>query len=187
MEEKERLRQTVSAALAGLTAAQKQDESRDLVQQLDERASCRFEVILATWPLADEPDIVPFLAQWSASGGRLAFPRTGPGRSLTFHIVSSLEGPWERRSFGLREPLESAPLWTPGPPTLCLVPGLAFARADQGGCWRLGRGAGYYDRWLQANGAHVNSWGVGFSVQGVQEVPVEPHDRRLDGLVLAKG
>ena len=60
---------------------------------------------------------------------------------------------------------------------MILVPGLAFDL--RGG--RLGRGRGYYDRFLAgATGLRV---GVCFEDQIVADVPLEPHDLRMDFVV----
>jgi 5-formyltetrahydrofolate cyclo-ligase len=142
--------------------------------------------VLATLPLSQEPDVTGALTGWLARGKRLALARTGPNRTLDFLEVTSLDGPWEPRPYGLREPPRTCPAWVPGEPTLCLVPGLGFAPASPG-FGRLGRGAGYYDRWLGAHGASVFALGWGFSVQRLDEVPVEVHDRRLDGWLGPEG
>lgn len=47
---------------------------------------------------------------------------------------------------------------------------------------RLGYGAGYYDRFLEAHPA-VMKIGVAFSCQEITEVPAEPFDIRLDVIV----
>jgi 5-formyltetrahydrofolate cyclo-ligase len=60
-----------------------------------------------------------------------------------------------------------------------LVPGVAFTRAGQ----RLGRGGGYYDRLLSALPAKAVRLGVCFELQIVDELPSEPHDMRVDGVV----
>lgn len=61
--------------------------------------------------------------------------------------------------------------------TLLFVPGVGFSSDGH----RLGQGLGFYDRFLERfRGCSV---GVGFSCQ-LAEVPIEPHDQRLDGLVL---
>ena len=60
---------------------------------------------------------------------------------------------------------------------LILVPGLAF---DKSGA-RLGRGRGFYDRFLAGiTGFRV---GVCFDWQLVESVPVEAHDIRMDAVV----
>lgn len=106
---------------------------------------------------------------------------------MDFGQVTDFSGPWETKPYGMREPPASAPAWTPGRPTLLLVPGLAFAAAPGGGAWRLGRGAGYYDRWLARFGMDVFSLGVGLSVQTEDWVPLEPHDQRIDGWLVPGG
>ena len=70
-----------------------------------------------------------------------------------------------------------------------LVPGLAFDR--WGG--RLGRGAGFYDRFLaslragRAAGTRVALMGVCFEEQWTQRVPTEPHDVRVDWVATPRG
>ena len=78
-------------------------------------------------------------------------------------------------------PLVDGPFGVPtsdGPVIACrtaFFPGLAFDRA--GG--RLGYGGGYYDRWAERF-ASVTTIGLGFDVQRVDQVPMQPHDRPLD-------
>jgi 5-formyltetrahydrofolate cyclo-ligase len=61
-----------------------------------------------------------------------------------------------------------------------LVPGVAFD--PDGG--RLGRGGGFYDRFLQHVSASCVTVGVCVAGQVVESVPREPHDVRV-GSVLA--
>ena len=121
-------------------------------------------------PLAGEPDT---LDPWP-DDKRIALPRVS-GENLVFHWVARRE---ELRtgSFGILEPAEEAP--AAGKEfDLILIPGLAFDL--RGG--RLGRGKGFYDRFLAgARGIRV---GVCFEDQIVGDVPAEPHDLRMDFLV----
>ncbi len=57
-----------------------------------------------------------------------------------------------------------------------IVPGLAFDKRNN----RVGRGGGFYDRFLQAFGAETPKIGLAFSFQVVQEVPHESHDVPLN-------
>ena len=57
---------------------------------------------------------------------------------------------------------------------LVIVPGVAFTADGR----RLGHGKGYYDRFLVGTTAHTV--GACFAEQLVDELPVEPHDVRLD-------
>ncbi|HEY8393946.1 MAG TPA: 5-formyltetrahydrofolate cyclo-ligase, partial [Thermaerobacter sp.] len=63
-----------------------------------------------------------------------------------------------------------------------LIPGLAFDR--QG--WRLGRGAGYYDRFLAA---WRGAWRVGVAPERFvfPRLPRDAHDRRMDWVVTEAG
>lgn len=86
----------------------------------------------------------------------------------------------EVRRHGVPEPA----LGTPARPRTLravLVPGLAF---DRGGA-RLGRGGGFYDRFLEGVGRPAGPIliGVCFEAQLVERVPVEAHDYRVDRLV----
>jgi 5-formyltetrahydrofolate cyclo-ligase len=65
-------------------------------------------------------------------------------------------------------------------PDVLLVPGLAFDKSRN----RLGRGRGYYDRYLQSfSGIKV---GVCFELQLVDKVPVDEFDVELDYLITEK-
>ena len=61
---------------------------------------------------------------------------------------------------------------------LIVVPGMAF---DPDG-HRLGRGKGYYDRFL-AQHPNVYTIGICFNFQLLPEVPSEPHDRIMDEVI----
>jgi 5-formyltetrahydrofolate cyclo-ligase len=62
---------------------------------------------------------------------------------------------------------------------LILVPGLAFTSE---GC-RLGRGSGYYDRFLSKIPGTTFKVGVCFDFQFLAELPHEPHDVKMDVVV----
>ena len=55
---------------------------------------------------------------------------------------------------------------------LVIVPGLAFDLKGN----RLGRGAGYYDRFLKILAPEVPSIGLAFGFQIVEDIPVHLHD-----------
>ena len=61
---------------------------------------------------------------------------------------------------------------------LGLALGMAFDREGH----RLGRGRGYYDRFL-AQHPQVHTIGLCFDFQLVPEVPCEPHDRVIDEIL----
>lgn len=80
--------------------------------------------------------------------------------------------------FGIREPAADRPV-PPQAIDLIVVPALAYDRRGN----RLGRGGGFYDRFLAQPGLRAVTCGVAFSEQLVDRVPVGPHDRRVNLLV----
>lgn len=90
--------------------------------------------------------------------------------------------------FGILEPppdlrVDSRRVVAPAALDLLLLPGLAFDR--QGG--RLGHGRGYFDRLLADTRQDAVKAGLAFECQLVEEVPMAPHDVRLDVVVTEKG
>lgn len=123
--------------------------------------------VCAFCALPGEPDV---LDPWPLDK-QIALPRM-EGDELMFHWVSSREGLVAGR-FGVLEPEPDA-LPAGCDFDLILVPGMAFD--PSGG--RLGRGRGYYDRFLSRASGVVA--GVCFDEQLIGEVPIDPHDIRMD-------
>ncbi|MGH8058795.1 MAG: 5-formyltetrahydrofolate cyclo-ligase [Candidatus Entotheonellia bacterium] len=65
---------------------------------------------------------------------------------------------------------------------LVLVPGVAFDA--QGG--RLGFGAGFYDRLLAGLPRDIPKLGMAFDFQVLPQLPRQPHDMTLDGIVMER-
>jgi 5-formyltetrahydrofolate cyclo-ligase len=79
-------------------------------------------------------------------------------------------------AFGIMAPRSPNPL--AAAPDVCLTPGLAFTvRGD-----RLGRGAGYYDRFLAERPA-MTSVALGLDEQVVEQIPMGPNDHRVSMIV----
>jgi 5-formyltetrahydrofolate cyclo-ligase len=79
--------------------------------------------------------------------------------------------------WGIREP--DGDRVDPATVDLVVVPGVAFTLAGD----RLGHGKGYYDRVLA--GSNAPTVGACFTEQIVDELPVEPHDVRLQHVIHA--
>ena len=63
-------------------------------------------------------------------------------------------------------------------PDVLFVPLVAFSPDGR----RLGQGGGHYDRWLAAH-PDTLAIGLAWDVQEVGDLPLEPHDQRLDAVV----
>lgn len=119
-------------------------------------------------------------AAWR-DGRRTAFPRV-EGATLAWHEVHA----WSQFSpgaFGIPEPPERLDRVGPHEVDLWVVPGVAFTA--HGG--RLGRGGGFYDRALGDRRPASPVFGVAFTVQVLDALPLEPHDLRVDQVVTMAG
>lgn len=129
-------------------------------------------VVSGFWPLTGEIDIRPLLFALHERGHAVVLPVTPKrGLPLTFRVWRPGDVLIAER-FGTMRPIGEERL-----PDFLLVPLLAFDR--RGG--RLGYGAGYYDRTLAGLGP-VFALGCAFAAQEVAEVPMGPHDARLDAV-----
>ena len=145
--------------------------SRQLAKQLRGCPLWKSSVSIAAFSaLPGEPDA---LDPWPG-GKRIALPRVCGGE-LIFHWVVCRED-LQPGKFGILEPAADA-AEARKEFHLILVPGLAFDL--RGG--RLGRGKGYYDRFLA--GSRGLRMGICFEDQIVDNVPSEAHDLRMDFVV----
>lgn len=132
-----------------------------------------------------EMDAVPLARALMTQGFQLALP-------VTVHRAAPLVfrrwapgDPLELDQAGCPAPLELAGETTPD---LIITPLLAFDRS--GG--RLGQGGGYYDRTLQGLRARdgapdIAVVGLAYAVQELDNLPMDAHDQRLDGVLTEFG
>ena len=120
-------------------------------------------------PLLDRPELGPF-----------ALTRTPErGLTLTLHPAG---GRSETHRYGFAQPTADAPVIDDREVAVVLVPGLLFDRS--GG--RLGRGAGYYDRFLARLGPGVALVGVTGGLV-VERLPTDEHDVAMTHLADSRG
>jgi 5-formyltetrahydrofolate cyclo-ligase len=112
-----------------------------------------------------------------ATGRPVFYPVANPGSAgLIFNSVRALED-LRRGHFGIPEPrigerLDASRIAR----AVVFVPGLAFSATGH----RLGRGGGFYDRFLASAEPGVTTVGLGYSFQFLEWLPKELWDRRLD-------
>ena len=124
-------------------------------------------------PLADEPDLLPVM---DLLPGRVwYFPQIADD-TMSFHRVASLAEDLTPGAFGIPEPKPSIPPAEPGSIQAFFCPGLAFEKSGGG---RLGRGKGYYDRYLGQCDQAALRVGVTFPERLVNDTFAEPHDVRM--------
>jgi len=148
----------------------------------------RAGVVLCFLSMPHELDTSGILQGAHGSGKRIAVPRIQGDVIRFFYLPAGAPpdaGKLPRDRWGIPVP---RPEWEPlglrpGTRVLVAAPGLAFDRAGN----RLGRGKGFYDRFLQGARAALHgdlaTIGVCFSEQLLEDVPHTERDQRLDGVV----
>lgn len=182
-EAKATLRRELRARLKAMSAASRREESVQICEHLSALPAWRdASSVLAFVPTASEPDVWPAIRAAHAAGRIICLPRFDP-ETNTYRpcLVSDLDADLCVGPYGIREPGAHCPEWSGKALDLILVPGLGF---DGSGA-RLGRGKGYYDR-LLAGGTGCKC-GVAFEAQMIPELPMEPHDVRLDLVITPSG
>ncbi len=167
-----------------MTPDQREAESRAICDRaMNWQPLAAAGCVLAYMPMASEVDIRPMIEALLGRGVTVCLPRVEWGSQQMAPVpIGDLErdlGPSER---GVRQPRADIAPADARSVQVVVVPGLAFD--NEGG--RLGRGGGFYDRWLADRADGVLTLGVAFACQVVERVPMEPHDRRVDAVVTAK-
>jgi 5-formyltetrahydrofolate cyclo-ligase len=179
--DKNKLRKEVKEKLSKIAKQEYEQYSYQLAQRLyNEESWKKAGTIGITVSRFPEPDTLQIIRRAWEEGKRVAVPKCFPAdRRMEFRMLSSfLE--LESVYYGLLEPIESlTEKIEPEEIAVTIVPGLAYSS----GGLRLGFGGGYYDRWLA--GYDGNTIALAFRMQMVAELPVEPHDKKIDMIITA--
>ncbi|MEM7621902.1 MAG: 5-formyltetrahydrofolate cyclo-ligase [Planctomycetota bacterium] len=186
--EKQRLRAEVRERLGSLSPEQQSTASDSAAKAL--RTSTMWtrntHAVLAYLSLPDELSVDALFDD----------PRPGPPlpricapsidwaqHRMTPRVILSVETGTRRTRHGVREPRPDAKAVQPSDLGIVLVPGIAFDRCGR----RLGRGAGFYDRFLATLPQHTHTVGVCFASQVVGRVPTAAHDVGVRMLLTEEG
>ncbi len=173
-------RTALMAARNALTAA----EHRTIGRAIEGRLTAEFPLLASRlvgfyWPIRREFDPLPLVRRLIAAGGRAALPVVmGKGMPLEFRAWQ----PDTRMAVGVYD----IPYPADGPavlPEAMLVPLLGF----DGACFRLGYGAGFYDRTFASFRAKPLAIGIGFELGRLDTIHPQPHDIPMDAVVSEAG
>lgn len=161
---------------------------RALPRTVDDGALCRYVLesewfrqamtIMAYTAIPPEVDLSPVLEAILAAGKTLIMPRCEADGMMTARRIDDL-GQLTSGTYGIPEPNSDAPVVSAAEIDLILVPGMAFDASGR----RLGRGKGYYDRFL----SDFHGKTMGICGQLMEEIPVEQHDITMDAVAVDRG
>ena len=178
--DKQQIRRTMRQQNRALTSEERREASERIFSRLTAEALGEgVRCVAAFCALADEPMTERWLAEWARQGLRMVVPRV-EGDEMQFYDWSPQTQ--AAGAFGIDEPTPEAVRCAPSEIDLMVVPGVAFTPC--GG--RLGRGRGYYDRYLSQEGFRAFCVGVCFACQQRGDIPAEAHDKRVDAVISAK-
>ncbi len=141
--------------------------------------------VLVYFALPFEVNIDSLIQNWLVNGVVVAAPRVDwSGATMTAARLTNLSTGLISGRHGTREP-SGAQLVDPEQIDLAVIPGLAFDA--EGG--RLGRGGGFYDRFLAElrRVSDASLVGVAFDEQIVPRIPMEEHDVPVQTVVTPSG
>lgn len=174
--EKQDIRREVRQRIKALSPEERLAEARsifDKVEALDRFREAECVAVFVAMP--DEVPTKETLKRWLDMGKRVVVPRV-EGDIMRFYDYSP-----ERivvGAYGIEEPVGDEEV-APSAIDLIIVPARAYTLAGA----RLGRGGGFYDKYMSLDGFRAYKVGVAFSCQIFDELPTDKHDILVDRVV----
>lgn len=175
MNTKKEIRQQVRTLKKQLTAKQCHAYSLGAMQRLQQLpAFQQAQVVMAYYPLPDELSTLSLLNQWKDKK-TILLPVIEED-DIHLRVYTGDES-LQVGAYGINEPI--GPFFTDYDNIdLVIVPGMAFTSEGA----RMGRGKGYYDRFLPKVPRALKV-GVCYPCQLVDFIPEEEHDIRMDDVI----
>jgi len=127
-----------------------------------------------------EVETLSMIKQARKIGKTIVLPYILKQEKQLLPVISRSDENWELGPYGIKQPFYNPELCLdPEAIDLCVVPGVAFDRTRH----RLGRGAGYYDRFLPTLSPRTHTVGLAFQFQMFDCLPTQAHDVPLSHLV----
>jgi len=143
------------------------------------------KAIMVYYPLKGEVNLLGIVRK-ALNKKEVCFPVIDlKNKNLVPYIVGDLERDFVKGPYGVREPdIKKTRQYPVENLDLVFVPGIAFSPSK----YRLGRGGGFYDRFIKTLSKGTKTIGVAFDCQIINDLPVSiPHDERVDFVVTESG
>ena len=136
------------------------------------------DTILMYHSLPDEVNTHSALAQLLAMGKKVFLPKVVSDTEMTIHEYTGADSLQPSEPYGILEPTTPELSIINCQLSIAIVPGMAFDRQGH----RLGRGKGYYDRFLSQI-PNIYKIGVCFPFQMLESIPSESTDVVMDEVI----
>lgn len=173
-QEKMRLRELLSQKRRMLTPEMVHENSNKLVALIEHLPAFQSaQTVLIYYPIRNEIDVLSLIKKYKQT------------KTFLFPVVqnkSMIACPYDgnekmhRGKYNIPEPTT---LPYDGKIDLTIVPGVAFDAKGN----RLGRGGGYYDRYITTTKSHSLLVGVGYDFQIIDKVPTNILDKHMDYVI----
>jgi 5-formyltetrahydrofolate cyclo-ligase len=140
------------------------------------------KTILFYASFAGEVDTFEMIQQALEIGKQIALPIVKEKeRNIIPALINNLEKDLECGKYGIKQPKEDAKFVDLDKIDMVVVPGVAFDKQNN----RLGRGEGYYDRFLKKLSPNSYSVGLAFDFQVVDSLPVSETDIAVSRVIVS--
>jgi len=182
--DKAAIRRQLRETLAAMPDADRQTKSLAATAFLSaspEFAAAR--IVMLYLSTAQEMDTAPLALKCWQSGKTVVVPKVSWDQRRMMPVeITSLQTRMTTTGPGVREPVFGHPMPL-NLVDLVIVPGLGFTSTGH----RIGRGMGFYDRFLAQHEFIGISCGMGFEDQVLSDIPVLDHDMPLSMLCTDRG
>ncbi|MGC9453596.1 MAG: 5-formyltetrahydrofolate cyclo-ligase [Phycisphaerae bacterium] len=178
--DKQSIRKQVQATLTAMDAVELRRRSEKVCERISRLEEFRrAEVVMAYLPIVAEVDVEPLILHAWDAGKTVLAPRVHwKHRRITPTVLNSLRDGLAEGRYGVREPL-GGEVFDIERIDLVIVPAVAYDRSGN----RLGRGAGFYDRFLASCRPATIACGAAFDEQVLEKIPVTDNDMPVDLIV----
>lgn len=165
--EKNALRRYARKILAEMTGEEKRKESDLIISRLRELEKFKSaERILLYYPMDDEVDVRVLFED-----ERVLFP------FIDEDVMDYARPPLKKGMFGIPEPVWKHPVTFDN--AILIAPALAFSPLR----YRLGRGMGYYDRYIRRMRGKIYAVGLVYERTYGIDIPASPYDEEFDMVI----
>ena len=181
---KHKIRKKIRNRIKSYSELEKSGKS-DIIQQrlFKEEDFKKAKVVMFYVSLKDEVSTFFMIDEAIKTGKRICVPVIlKEEKRLIAGEIKNRKEDLESQHFGIHQPIEGRVKEVPLKDIdLVIVPGIAFDRNNV----RLGRGHGYYDRFLSGLSKNTETIGLAFDFQVVEKLPKDSHDIPVSKVITA--